>query len=299
MKTGIGIDLGGTQIKGAVFNLDSGEIIEKKIVPSLDGETIDYDPAFLVQVRKLIAELGGEKAHHIGVSAPGMANKEATAISYLPERLDGIEGLIWSDEIGRTVSVINDAHAALKGEVWQGSAKECRDVIFLTLGTGVGGAVICDGKLLRGSIGRAGHLGHIPIDFRKDGDICGMPGSLEDFVGNHNISERSEGKFESTHLLVTALADGDPDAERVWEESMRALAAGIAGLINIFDPEAVIIGGGISAAWFEIEFRLKRFLEDFEWRPDGHQVPVRKAELGEWAGVYGAMAFAMDEKFSK
>ena len=126
-----------------------------------------------------------------------------------------------------------------------------------------------------------------------------MPGSLEDFVGNHNISERSEGKFESTHLLVTALADGDPDAERVWEESMRALAAGIAGLINIFDPEAVIIGGGISAAWFEIEFRLKRFLEDFEWRPDGHQVPVRKAELGEWAGVYGAMAFAMDEKFSK
>ncbi|NNE91303.1 MAG: ROK family protein [Verrucomicrobiales bacterium] len=296
--TGIGIDLGGTQTKGACFDLDSGEILKKQVSPTRDGETENGKPAFVVQVEKLVAELGGERAECIGLSAPGLANQSASAIDFMPGRLDGLEDLDWPKTLRHSVFVLNDAHAALLGEIWQGNAKNLQDVILLTLGTGVGGAVFSEGRLLRGHRGLAGHLGHIPVDFRGARDNTGMPGSLEDFIGNHNVSDRSGGRFSSTRDLIDALKSGDETAEQTWDESMRALAAGVAGLVNCFDPEVVLIGGGISRAWEEIEPRIKAYLDQFEWRPGNGAVEIRKAELGEWAGVYGAMSFAIKGNFT-
>ncbi|MCB1090782.1 MAG: ROK family protein [Verrucomicrobiae bacterium] len=292
----IGIDLGGTRIKGAVFEAESGRILAKDTVPTRDGECEAGEPAFVAGARRLAESLqteAGVSASTIGVSSPGLANREATRIDFMPGRLSGLEGLVWSEVFGKPTAVVNDAHAALLGEIWQGSASGLRDAVFLTLGTGVGGAAVCDGRLLRGHLGRAGHLGHLALDFHGPPDICGTPGSLEDLVGNHSIVARSGGRFDSTHGLIEALRQGDAEAEEVWDESMRALAAGVASLINVFDPEAVIIGGGISEAWEFIEPRLTAWLDRFEWRPGGHRVPVRKAALGEWAGVYGAAYFSL------
>ena len=193
------------------------------------------------------------------------------------------------DFLQREVRVLNDAHAALLGEVWQGAGKGLRDVVLLTIGTGVGGAVVSDGRLLRGHMGRAGHLGHISLDPHGDLDIANTPGSLEDAIGNASLARRSEGRFKMTRELIEALLHGDAFAAKIWDESIRALAAGIASLINCFDPECVILGGGIVAGSRDHLLEpLERWLEKFEWRPGGRRVRLELAALGEWAGAHGA-----------
>ncbi|NNC90757.1 MAG: ROK family protein [Akkermansiaceae bacterium] len=294
-KLGIGIDLGGTAIKAAAFDLGTGALLHRATAPTRDGEEEDGRPAFAAEIRKLVRGLedeAGTPAGVVGVSSPGLANREATAVVDMPGRLGGLVGLDWPGLLEKPAAVLNDAHAALLGEVWQGAAEGKKDVILLTLGTGVGGAVVADGKLLRGHFGKAGHLGHIALDFTGPPDICGVPGSLEDMIGNHNVAERSGGKFASTRELVEAVAAGDAVARETWDRSIRALAAGVASCVHVLDPELVLIGGGISQAWEHIEPGLKRHLDDFEWRPAGGRVEIRRAALGEWAGTYGAAWFA-------
>ena len=293
-KIGIGIDIGGTEIKAAKFNLISGKILDQKMVPTKDGEVVDGEPAFVNSVRKLIDEFSkeaGPKVSNIGLSAPGLVQKNGRAIGYMPGRLLGIEGLDWTGLIDSnlTVHVINDAHAALMGEVWQGAAKCLSDVVMLTLGTGVGGAIMTDGKLLKGNIGRAGHLGHMSVDFEGTPDICATPGSIEDAIGNATIMERSNSQFKTTHDLIAAYADGDDFAKEVWLKSLRALASSLVSLINILDPERIVIGGGIAKAGDNLFEPLRDLLVTREWRPDNHSVNVVPAELGFWAGTYGAV----------
>ena len=293
-KIGIGIDIGGTEIKAAKFNLISGKMLDQKMFPTKDGEVVDGEPAFVNSVRKLIDEFSKEaepKLSNIGLSAPGLVQKNGRAIGYMPGRLQGIEGLDWTTLIDSnlTVHVINDAHAALMGEVWQGAAKCLSDVVMLTLGTGVGGAIMTDGKLLKGNIGRAGHLGHMSVDFEGAPDICATPGSIEDAIGNATIMERSNSQFKTTHDLIAAYADGDDFAKEVWLKSLRALASSLVSLINILDPERIVIGGGIAKAGDKLFEPLKVLLSTREWRPDNHSVKVVPAELGFWAGTYGAV----------
>src|SRR6185295_9391208 len=160
----------------------------------------------------------GQPPCHIGVASPGLAAKDGKSIAYMRGRLDGIEGFIWTDFLNspKPVFVLNDAHAALLGEVWQGAAKGYSNVVLLTLGTGVGGAVLADGRLLKGQIGRAGHVGHISVNSDGAPDIVGIPGSLEEMIGNYNISARSRGRFNSTRELVEAHRKGDPEATLIW-----------------------------------------------------------------------------------
>src|SRR5439155_18129227 len=118
--------------------------------------------------------------------------------------LRGMEGLDWTDFLdrGRFVPVANDAHSALAGEAWIGAARGLQNAIMLTLGTGVGGAILADGKILRGHLGRAGHLGHVCLDVTGAPSIVGTPGALEEFIGNHNILARTGGRFATTHELI-------------------------------------------------------------------------------------------------
>jgi glucokinase len=190
---------------------------------------------------------------------------------------------------------MNDAHSALLGEAWLGAARGFQHAILLTLGTGVGGAAIVDGKLLRGNIGRAGHLGHCSLNPEGLRDICGTPGSLELAMGNCTILERSRGQFQTTHELVTAYLAGDPFAASVWLKSVNDLGAAICSFINILDPEAIIIGGGIARSGKALFDPLEKFLEPIEWRPGGHRVQILPAQLGEFAGAFGAAYNALPQ----
>lgn len=298
---GIGIDLGGTLIKAAAIDLVSGALLHKDTRATRDGEeSVDGPPAWAAAVRDLVDVLEAQlpqSASVIGISAPGLADRESTRIRFMPGRLQGLENLVWSEFLGRdSVPVLNDAHAALMGEIWQGAARGMQDVVLLTLGTGVGGAIVSDGRLLRGHLGRAGHLGHVTVDFEGPPDICNTPGSLEDAIGNCTAGERFGGMFENTHALIEACQDGHAVATAIWRRSVRALAAAIASIVNTVDPECVLLGGGIAEAGDVLFNPLNDFLEKFEWRPGGHKVKILPAQLGEWAGTHGAAFFALQQK---
>jgi glucokinase len=289
----VGIDLGGSSAK-AVITSPSGDSRQKLNVPFDPAKRMDWAEKILEMVANIEAERG-HPAESIGLSAPGLANKEGGAIAYMPGRLEGLEGLVWGDYLKRPkpLPVLNDAHAALLGEFWKGSAQGLTNVIMLTLGTGVGGAAIVDGRLLKGQVGRAGHLGHACVDCNGPLDVAGMPGSLELAIGNCTIAERGQGKFATTHDLVRAYQAGDEFAKKVWEKSVYGLACGISSFINIFDPQAVIVGGGVARAGDALFGLLEKFLRPIEWRPGGYSVPVLRAKLGEYAGAFGAAYCSM------
>src|ERR1044071_8464623 len=285
MSYSLGVDLGGTNIKIVVIDND-GNVPEY-----LTSDTSDAEGSWAQTIKhqlELIQNQRGASPCHIGLAAPGLAAKDGHSIAYMQGRLQGLQGFVWQDFLNSPVVVLNDAHAALLGEVWQGAAKGYRNVILLTLGTGVGGALLVEGRLIKGQIGRAGHLGHVTVNSDGEPDIVNTPGSLEQMIGNYNVAKRSGGRFTSTRKLVEAHLAGDNDATGIWLRSVFHLAAAVASFINAFDPEVVIIGGGIAQAGNALFEPLRQQLDQFEWRPMGHQVPVIAAALGEKAGAIGA-----------
>jgi glucokinase len=212
-------------------------------------------------------------------------------------RMEAVQGLDWTVHLraSRPVPVLNDAHAALLGEAWQGAAAGCRNVALLTLGTGVGGGVMVEGRLLQGHTGRAGHLGHVCLDTDAPPDLAGTPGSLEDAIGDCTVQARSRGRFTSTRELVAAHLAGDVEATACWLRSIHQLACGLVTVINVVDPEVVILGGGIAKAGPALFEPLERFLDTLEWRPTGERVRILPAALGEYAGAIGAAYYAMKQ----
>jgi len=294
MSYSIGVDLGGTNIKIVVITS------EGHVLDYLTCDTADAEGSWAQTIKhqlELVQHKRGNAPCHIGLAAPGLAARDGRSIAYMQGRLQGLEGFAWQDflETRSPVVVLNDAHAALLGEVWQGAAKGFRNVVLLTLGTGVGGAVLVEGRLIKGQIGRAGHLGHVSVNSDGTPDIVNTPGSLEQMIGNYNVAERSAGKFTSTRKLVEAHLGGDQDATAIWLRSIFHLAAAIASFINAFDPEIVIVGGGIAQAGRALFEPLRKELDRFEWRPMGHQVQVIPAALGEKAGAIGAAYHAILE----
>ena len=284
----LGIDLGGSSVK-AVAVTATGQLLRQ--------EHFDFEAtqpmAWAGKIREVVGEFEnglGRPADGLGLSAPGLVAQDGRSIAHMPGRLQGLEGLVWSDYLTghKSVPVLNDAQAALLGEVCSGAARGFRDVILLTLGTGVGGAIMANGQLLRGHIGRAGHLGHISLNPEGPPDIVNTPGSLEDAIGNATILQRTDGRFYDTHSMVRACLTEDPFATEVWLKSVRALACAITSFVNVLDPEAVIIGGGIAAAGDALFKPLASFLDEVEWRPGGQRVKILPAQLGEFAGAMGA-----------
>ncbi len=284
INASLGIDIGGTRIKAALVST-TGEVLQRRLEPSAD------DPQRLVAI---VRELATEFAPSVlGVSAPGLAAPDNRTIAWMRGRMEAVEGLDWRHALERDVWVLNDAHAATVSEAWIGAAAGAQHALLLTLGTGVGGGVIVHGQLLQGAIGRAGHLGHITLNESGPADIVGTPGSLEDAIGNHNIHQRTGGRFRSTADLLDAVSRGDEVATAAWRLSIESLAVGLASLLNVFDPELVVIGGGIAECGAALFDPLRAELDRLEWRPTGRATPLVPAALGEFAGAIGAARFAM------
>lgn len=289
-----GIDLGGTHVKGLALTP------EGRVLRQCRFDTGDTgDEAWQENVRRVVADLAGGGVGApacIGLAAPGLPARDQRSIAVMPGRLRGLEGLVWQDFLASPtpVPVLNDANAALLGECWLGAAKGARNAVLVTLGTGVGGAVIMEGALLRGHLGRAGHLGHVSLDPWAAPDVTGTPGSLENAIGECTVVERSGGRFASTKELVEAHLCGDRVATEIWLRSVQALAAALASFVNLFDPEVIVIGGGIALAGPALFEPLEKKLREFEWQVCGFQTPLVAARLGELAGAYGAARYALD-----
>ena len=292
----IGIDLGGTAIKLGRFGED-GTCLQSLSVPTPQPAT----PTAVVEVMvEAIASLNSEEAHldpkqkaiAIGVGTPGPADA-AGRIARVAINLAGWRDVPLADMLeaktGCPTVLANDANCAGLGEAWLGAGRRFRNLILLTLGTGVGGAIILDGKLFTGHQGAAGELGLITLN--PDGPMCnsGNQGSLEQYVSVQAIRRRT-GK-EPAELGVLA-REGDKFALEFWESYGRDLGIGLASLIYVLTPEAIVIGGGVSAS---AEFFFPAALAEIERRvlPSSRAgLQLLRAELGNQAGMVGAAKLA-------
>lgn len=290
--TTIGIDLGGTRIKAVAID-EKGSVLHEKYQPTNDGDDKVWKSAVADAVKALQSNLK-DKAVSIGLSAPGIPNEMKTTIACMPGRMQGLENFVWSHFLNTSTYVLNDAVAAMMSEVKFGAAKNKKNVAMLTLGTGVGGAILIDGKPYQGCFNKAGHIGHMVVDDEGECDVTGMPGSLEECIGNYTIQKRSKGKFHSTDEMLQAYKSGDLFAKNIWLKSIRQLAIALASISNILSPEIIVLGGGITQAGEILFAPLNEYMDEFEWRPTGKGVKIVKAEYGDLAGAIGAACFAME-----
>ena len=300
MNYSIGIDLGGTRIKAAVID-ESGNILDQKITETRDdakNNGIEWKNAIKQTVTDLKLRNTLSRVA-IGISAPGLPDHENQCIAFMPGRMQGLENFVWSELLGQPVFVLNDAVAALMAEAKFGAAKDKKHAVLLTLGTGVGGAILINGMPYQGAFNKAGHIGHMVIDHKGDKDVTGMPGSLEECIGNYSVAKRSGGKYSSTKDLVDAYRNGDTLATEVWLRSVEQLAIGLASITNILSPEVIVIGGGIAEVGADLFEPLDRYMDEYEWRAGGNKAEIVKAIYGDIAGTVGAASFALSKTMER
>lgn len=292
----IGLDIGGTNVKTVVMDSEGNQLHQGTRSTGQHYQAED-EWTWKKAVRDVFLELRKEfdgKKMAVGISAPGLANAANSAITCMPGRLFGLEDFNWSAFFGERVRVLNDGHAAMVAEASFGAAQGVKNAVLLTLGTGVGGGILIGGELYQGYYQLAGHVGHTTVNAHDvHWDATGMPGSIEEHIGNESIVRRSHGRFDNTHDLVMAYRQGDPFASWLWLDSVQKLAASICSLTNLLSPEVVVLGGGITKAGDALFQPLQSFVDLYEWRPAGKQVRIVEAQFGEFAGATGAAAFAM------
>jgi glucokinase len=285
----IGVDLGGSAIKLGRFRAD-GTCLQAMSVPTPQPAYPELVLTAMVDAIARIDPLGQSGA--IGVGTPGPTDAEGR-IARVAINLDGWRDIPLADWLESKLSIqavlANDANCAGLGEFWLGSGRYFRNLILLTLGTGVGGAVILDGKLFTGHHGTAGELGLITLNI--DGPECnsGNRGSLEQYASIQAIRRRTG--LEPDELGRRAKA-GDTEAIAFWQDYGRHLGAGLASLIYVLTPEVVIIGGGISASG---EYFFPETLAEVERRvlPSSRTgLQLLPAQLGNKAGIVGAAKLA-------
>lgn len=295
MQLSIGLDIGGTNIKTVVVD-EAGHTHYQGTRSTGQHYQAEDEWTWKNAVREVYVELKkqfGEAVAAVGISAPGIANADNSAISCMPGRLFGLEGFVWSAFFGEDVAVLNDGHAALVAEARFGAAKGYRNAVLLTLGTGVGGGILINGELYQGHAQIAGHVGHTTVNAHDvHWDATGMPGSIEEHIGNESVVRRSHGHFQSTYELVAAYQRGEHFATWLWLDSVQKLAVNLCSITNLLSPEAIVLGGGITKAGDALFRPLQSFVDLYEWRPGGKKVAVVLAKYGEFAGATGAAAFA-------
>jgi glucokinase len=296
----IGIDIGGTRIKAAIVDIQ-GHRFESLHEPSPRTTSALRD--FVGSIAKRVkAPVRG-----IGVGCKGIIDASSTRVKSSPGDLCFLEGQFLSEVIGaRDVPVFaeNDARVALLGEVLWGAARGRRNVVMLTLGTGVGGAVLVDGVVLHGADGAAGHLGHTTIDPRGGLCICGNYGCLETYFSSRAIESEywahmhraapaklsitSTGEVPDPEAIFRAAADGDECARYVVDRALEYLGAALVSFLHTFDPEIFILGGNIVAAGPQLIAPIQDKIARRTRTLLGREVPIVFQKLVGYGGVAGA-----------
>lgn len=310
----VGIDLGGTFIKGGIVD-DLGRLLISDKVPT-EREKGDRAVAENIArlANKLLADLnlGAEDACGIGIGVPGMVNSITGEVVYS-------NNLGWKDfKIAKTIEAItglpvriaNDANVAALGETKFGCGKKYKTTVMLTLGTGVGGGIVLDGKLYEGNRSAGAELGHAVICMGGEKCTCGRRGCLEAYASatalirdtKRAMESHPESKMWEIATLDTVdgatafrTLDTDPTAKAVVDGYIRALACGIANLANEFRPEAIILGGGVCAEGERLTKPLQELVDaELFAGNDGPAVPILIAELANRAGILGAAALFIE-----
>jgi glucokinase len=291
----IGVDLGGTNLRAAAIRRDG------KMLNKIAGSTpVGAGPSAVVSdlvraIETLQAGLPGQVLAGVGVGVPGFILMESGVVAGAPN-LPEFENYPVRDEIekrlGAPVILENDANAAALGEKWMGAGRDTNDFILLTLGTGIGGGIIINGNILRGSLGMAGELGHTTIASNGYPCGCGNTGCVEKYASATAVSSMARllnlGAGLSAEDVFHLAKGGNETALTIFNSVGVALGTLLAGLINTFNFPLYLLGGGMTAAWelFEPAMLAEASRRSFIYRKTPPR--IEKAALGGDAGLYGA-----------
>ena len=307
----IGVDLGGTYIKaGAVSK--QGEILYET---SLRSKAEVSPQAVVIQIAKAVETVEekykDDELVGIGIGSPGMVDLDGGTVKYPPNFANWTVFRLGEEtekKIGTHVEVENDANAAAIGELKFGAGKGLKNFIMITLGTGVGGGFIIDGKIFRGETGGAGEIGHITVN--SDGPLCncGNRGCVEAYVGQKYLSRRVAEQLK-THpesiinkfiggdaeklepkTISLAAEQGDKFALQVWKETGIYIGVAVASAFNLFDVATLIIGGGVAKAGRPLFDSIEETIKARALPPVRPRVKILKAQLENSAGILGAAA---------
>ncbi|HEO6964829.1 TPA: ROK family glucokinase [Streptococcus agalactiae] len=312
----LGIDLGGTTIKFGILTLE-GEVQEKWAIETNtleNGRHIVSDIVESLKHRLSLYGLTKDDFLGIGMGSPGAVDRTSKTVT-------GAFNLNWADtqevgsviekEVGIPFFIDNDANVAALGERWVGAGANNPDVVFVTLGTGVGGGVIADGNLIHGVAGAGGEIGHMIVDPENGFTCtCGNKGCLETVASATGVvrvacqlAEQYEGSSAikaaidngdtvTSKDIFIAAEDGDKFANSVVERVSRYLGLAAANISNILNPDSVVIGGGVSAAGEFLRSRVEKYFVTFAFPQVKKSTKIKIAELGNDAGIIGAASLA-------
>ena len=303
----IGIELAGSKLSGAT--VDSNGQIRKRAETSVNGSGL------IAQMAAMVADLkaGDENIGGIGVAIPGLVNRQSDRViasSFLPSTVSNNLHAELTEATGLRVELENDANAAAYGEYMAGAGRGSRDMFYITIGQGIGGAIILDGKLWTGSSGFAGEVGHITIDTEGAECLCGNRGCLETVASAPNIVRRANERLnrDSTSSLsrlalnkdftaddmAREATEGDDFALMMLERTGKYIGTGVASVINLLNIERIVLGGGVMQAR---EIILNPVIQEAKRRafqPCFEATEILAASLGPDAATIGAAMLARD-----
>ena len=284
-----GIDLGGTQVRVGLARSDG------KVLRSVKTRTaLLQTPAGLVEwVASQVERLsGGEKVRSIGVGAPGPIDVHR-GVLVNPPNLFGWKDLplaaLLTRATGSPSYLENDANLAGLGEFRQGAGRGTRNLVYVTWSTGVGAGLILDGQLYSGSHGTAGEVGHIVLDPNGPLDGCGQRGCLEAYAGGNMLAKRTG---ESAVEIFRAAASGDQEARGIVITAATYMGQALVNLTNLFDPDMIVMGGGVTKSWAMVEPVLSKAIRASPFIKPARRPKLRRARLGDRAGTVGAVEWA-------
>lgn len=297
MSLFLGIDWGGTYIKAGI--VDARGNIRQKYTFASPG--LQSKGEFIGRISQLLRDSREYNIKSVGIGAPGIVDIPGGSIYYLPN-VPGWKNYplrrVLRRRLGLPVFIDNDANVFALAEARKGAAKQARRALFLTLGTGLGSAIIFDGKILKGKTS-SGELGHVPISLKGRECGCGASGCIETFVGNKHLLRRYKqlSRRRPTAKDVSEVyrraCQGEPAALAVWDEFSCILGRFLAGMANIFNPEIIVLGGGVAGAFSLFKPRLLKELKKQAMWPQVKGLKIVKAKLSD-AGIIGAALLAKE-----
>lgn len=311
MKFGFGIDLGGTTVKIAYFD-ENGTMLDKWEIPTVtDNGGVAILPDIAASVNDYLARnnISREQVIGIGIGVPGPVDNQGTVnkcvnlgwgVTNIPSILGELTGL--------SVTAGNDANVAALGEAWKGGGQGCNNMVFATLGTGVGGGIVIGGQVVHGVHGAGGEIGHITLNrYETETCGCGKRGCAEQYCSATGIvriarqflsASDADSKLRSIHPLTCkdvfdAARSGDALANEALEKVFQYLGQLLAVICCTVDPEMIVLGGGVSKAGQMLIDGAKRYFDQYIFHASSG-IRFALASLGNDAGAYGAFKLALN-----
>jgi glucokinase len=311
----VGVDLGGTNLRAALTDRNGTLLHEARRPSKADGPASETLETLIEAVREVL-NLQGVTAREVvgvGIGLPGIMDSEAGIVYWSPN-FPNWDGVAVSETVSRAlelpVSILNDARCAALGELRFGAGRGVKYMVMITLGTGIGGAIVLDGRLMLGPNGSIGEVGHHTIDVNGPRCSCGNFGCWEALCGRDAIVERALRLIQkgletrllemapqpdelTPALIAEAAVSGDAVAHQVMDETGSYVGVGITNLINMLNPEVVVVGGGIAQAGELLFGPVRRTVRARAVELQARTARIVPAELGDNAGVLGGVVLAL------